>query len=58
MVSPMADCAGRGIGKDGDGERPPLVFVVAEMLGSGLIRFRRVGDGAYVSLASLLQGFK
>ena len=42
----MADCAGHGIGADGDVERPPLVFAMAEMLGSGLIRFQRGGDGA------------
>ena len=42
----MADYAGRGIGEDGDAERPPLVFAMAEMLGSGLIRFQRGGDGA------------
>ena len=28
----MADCVGRGIGEDGDAERPPLVFAMAEML--------------------------
>ena len=27
----MADCSGRGIGEDGDAERPPLVFAMVEM---------------------------
>ena len=46
MAPPMTDCASRGINEDGDAERPPLVFAMAEMLGSGLIRFQRGGDGA------------
>ena len=46
MAPPMADYAGRGIGEGGDAERPPLVFAMAEMLGNGLIRFQRGGDGA------------
>nr|CAN72028.1 hypothetical protein VITISV_020327 [Vitis vinifera] len=58
-VAPLtADYASRGIGEDGDAEMPPLVFAMAEMLGSGLIRFRKGGNSACVSLASLLQGFK
>ena len=58
-VEPLTGgCAGRGIGEDGDAERPPLVFAMVEMLGGKLISFQRGGDGACVSLASPLQGFK
>ena len=46
MAPLMADYAGRGIGEDGDAKRPPLVFSMAKMLGSDLIRFQRGGDGA------------
>ena len=58
MAPLMADCAGKGIGEDGDAERPPLVFAMAEMLGGKMISFQRGGDDACVSWASLLQGFK
>ena len=34
----MADCSGRGIGEDGDTERPPLVFAMAEMERDGYSR--------------------
>ena len=38
MAPPMADCSGRGIGEDGDAERPPLVFAMAEMERDGYSR--------------------
>ena len=58
MAPLMADYDGRGIDEGGDAERPPPVFAMAEMLRGKLISFQRGGDGACVSLTSLLQGFK
>ena len=40
-VPPMVDCCGRGVGDDGEAERPPLVFAMAEMKRGGCSGFQR-----------------
>ena len=37
----MAARCGRGVGEDGEAERPPLVFAMAEMKGDGCSGFQR-----------------
>ena len=37
VAPPMVDCCGRGIGEDGEAERPPLVFSMAEMERGGCL---------------------
>ena len=38
----MVACCGRGVGDDGEAERPPLVFAMAEMKGGGCSGFQRL----------------
>ena len=37
----MAARCGRGVGEDGEAERPPMVFAMAEMKGGGCSGFQR-----------------
>ena len=41
-AAPMAARCGRGVGEDGEAERPPLVFAMAEMKGGGCSRLQRL----------------
>ena len=41
-MPPMVGCCGRGVGDDGEAERPPLVFAMAEMKGGGCSGFQRL----------------
>ena len=38
----MAARCGRGVGEDGEAERPPLVFTMAEMTECGCSKFQRL----------------
>ena len=52
----MAARCGRGVGEDGEPERPPLVFAMAEMEvddRSGFQRFLRLRAGETVELLDL-----
>ena len=58
-VPPMVDCCGRGVGDDGEAERPPLVFAMAEMERdgcSGISRSSQLVRGLVFSVSGL-QGF-